>query len=101
MAKKDETTKRVAEHIFNVSATMIGVCLTVVSLFKITNTHFLSIGDEIISVDTFLFISSCLISYMSLRKNNNRKLEIIADVLFFIGMFVVVIVGIIMVFSAY
>ncbi len=98
MDKETKTDRNIANHIFTGSTTMIGVCITVISLFVITKSNITSIADEIIGIDAFLFIISAFISYMSLRYNNHRKLEWIADICFFTGMLVMVIVGFIIVF---
>jgi len=45
-------------------------------------------ADEILSVDTLLFITAALFSYLSLRRNRFRLTEIIADFSFFAGMII-------------
>ncbi len=47
------------------------------------------------------YIISAILSYMSLRSETNMKLEWFADILFFFGMFVMVFVGVIIVFFAW
>jgi hypothetical protein len=100
MDKQNERTREIAHHIFTGSTTMIGVCITVITLFLLIKSRYTTYADEILAIDAFLFIISAFISYMSLRRNNNRKLELIADMFFFTGMLVMVIVGIIIVYFA-
>ncbi len=93
--------REIAHHIFSGSNTMIGVCITVITLFKITSTSASTIADEIIGFDAMIFIISSFLSYMSLRYNNHRKLEIIADTFFFGGMAIMVLVGLMIIYIAY
>ena len=76
---------------------MIGVCITVITLFSVMRTGAKTYADEMLSVDTLLFIAASLFSFMSLRNNNNRRFEALADICFFLGMFVMIGVGIIIV----
>jgi len=85
MITQNEKDRDIAHHIFNGSIAMVGVCLTVITLFKISEVGAKTFADEFLAVDAFFFIISTFISYMSLRKNNHKKLEWIADILFFFG----------------
>ncbi len=100
MTTQNEKNRDIAHHIFNGSIAMIGVCLTVITLFQISEVGKKTIADELLGINAFLFIISSLISYLSLRKNNHKKLEWIADIMFFLGMFCMVIVGMFIVFSS-
>jgi hypothetical protein len=101
MIKQNEKNRDMAHHIFNGSIAMVGVCLTVITLFKITESGSKTFTDEFLAVDAFVFIVSTFISYMSLRKNNHKKLEWIADILFFSGMLCMVATGLLMVFYSW
>jgi len=72
---------------------MIGVCVTVITFFRATNFHLKTYADDILGFDTLVFISSCFLSYISMRKENKIRLELIADNLFLLGMSIMVIVG--------
>lgn len=96
----NRTDREIAHHIFAGSNTMIGVCITVITLFKITSTSLSTIADEIIGFDAMFFIISSFLSYLSLRSDNNRKMEIIADTFFFAGMVIMVLVGLMIIFMA-
>lgn len=82
-------------HILITASTMIGVCLTVITIFKVTNFHLKTYADELLGIDTLLFISSCFLSYISIRQGNNKKIELIADNLFIAAMSILVIIGIV------
>ena len=58
--KKDQD---IAEHIFIGSTTMIGVSVTIISLFKIMNVSNKTLVDEMVSIDTLFFIFSCFLSF--------------------------------------
>ncbi len=99
--KPADKNREIAHHIFTGSTTMVGVCITVITLFRVMKTSMQTYADEILAINTFIFIASSLFSYASLRKENNRVMERIADVLFFTGLLVMPLVGLIIIFSTY
>ncbi|HQV77095.1 MAG TPA: hypothetical protein PLJ42_00295 [Chitinophagales bacterium] len=96
--KKDQD---IAEHIFIGSTTMIGVSVTIISLFKIMNVSNKTLVDEMVSIDTLFFIFSCFLSYLSLRNEKLKRIEIYADICFFIGLIILIFAGFLIVFSGY
>ena len=78
-------------HIFSSSATMVGVCLTVIGIFKAI-MHFKAFdtfGDDLLAVDALLFLASCVISYFALRTrttNRHRTIEKLADGIFLVAL---------------
>jgi hypothetical protein len=85
----------VSIHIFTASAAMVGVCLTVIGLLRVV----LSIrgvgtfADELLALDAFIFLVSCLLSYFALRTRSARRMyrvERIADGLFITGLVLMV-----------
>jgi hypothetical protein len=101
MLQKWRNNKDIAQHIFSGSTTMIGVCITVISLFRIMKIGSETIVDEILGVDTLIFILACFFSYLYLINSELKKIETFADILFFIGLLLMLIVGFIIVFSTY
>lgn len=93
MNNKKTKNPNLSDHILQVSATMIGVCLTVIALLKVTYFHFKTYADEILGFDTLLFISSCFLSYTSVRVKYENKFEKFADILFFVGLLIMVVIG--------
>lgn len=78
-------------HIFSTSATMVGVCLTVIGLFKVvfqlkaTST----IGDDLLFFDALLFLLACALSYWALRTRSKRRRHLVekaADTAFLAGL---------------
>jgi hypothetical protein len=78
-------------HIFTVSATMVGVCLTVVGLIRVVITlrRAETMIDELVSLDAMLFVASGLLAYWALRSRKRGRLhriEAIAERVFLGGM---------------
>lgn len=93
--------KRIAEHIFNGSITLAGVCVTIIALFRVMKVGIGTYADEILAANTCLFIASSIFAYLSLKKEHNNIIEKIADLLFFTGLSIMMIVGILIVYSTY
>jgi heme/copper-type cytochrome/quinol oxidase subunit 2 len=84
-------------HIFTVSASLVGVCLTVIGIVHIVigmrtiNT----LADDLLALDAFVFLCSCLLSYWALRTRSKRRMhqvERIADAIFIFGLLIMVVV---------
>jgi hypothetical protein len=90
---------KIGEHIFNGSIAMVGVCLTVIALFSIGKSNVTTYADKILAINAFVFIISSLVSYLSLRSEgaSHLHLERYADILFFIGMIIMVFAGLLIV----
>lgn len=86
----------VNSNVFNGSLAMIGVCLTVVSLFHISDKRALSHMDECLCGATFIFLMSAFFAYNSIRLNNHRLFCKLADIFFVCGLLLIVIAGTIM-----
>ena len=78
-------------HIFDTSATMVGVCLTVIGLFKLILQ--LKYGgtwaDDLLFIDALLFLITCGLAYWALRTRSIKRrhlAEKIADVLFLVAL---------------
>jgi hypothetical protein len=80
----------VSTHILPTSATMVGVCMTVISIVKISN--FGPVGtmiDKLLGADTLLFLLSAFFSYFSLRlPASTDRLEFWADNAFVFGLMI-------------
>lgn len=84
-------------HIFTVSATLVGVCLTVIGIMRhlggVRASHY---GQELIAIDAFLFLICCIFSYAILKIRNHVKrkiqLTIVADYLFIIALSLMVVI---------
>lgn len=78
------TSQKINYHILPVAATMVGVCMTVISLVQLVPKNAISSwADEILAIDSLLFLVSAWLSYWTLRHEEQaEKLENIADWLF-------------------
>ena len=76
---------------------MVGVCLTVIGLFRIIFKlkALSSIGDDLLALDAMLFLGACLLSYWALRtrrQQRRRRTERLADLLFLVALSLMVVV---------
>jgi multisubunit Na+/H+ antiporter MnhF subunit len=88
LAARDAGGDSPSRHILPTSATMIGVCMTVIGLVKLIETRTgPSHIDEIFAVDALKFLASCFASYLSIRsQRHSSRFESIADGIFMIAM---------------
>ncbi len=87
----------VSIHIFTASAAMVGVCLTVIGLLRVVLTirGGATFADDLLAMDAFLFLVSCLLAYFALRTRGTRRMhrvERLADSLFIFGLVLMVLV---------
>lgn len=84
----------IASHIFMVSAALVGVCLTIISLIHIgfsnvpnisQNTRADTLIDDFLTLDAMGFLLACVLSYLAMRRNRHKPhafYETVADYLF-------------------
>jgi uncharacterized membrane protein YhaH (DUF805 family) len=82
-------------HVFMVSATLVGVCLTVIGIFIMSRrlSHVRSAGELLVAFDALIFLISCILSYSSLkiRRNGRRhRLERLGEEVFFAALVLMV-----------
>lgn len=83
--------QNVSSHILPTSATMVGVCMTVLSVHRLIESNQRTPGIGIIEVllviDTLFFLCSSVLSYLSMRTGRDTvRIEKIADVVFLLGL---------------
>jgi hypothetical protein len=83
--------KDISIHIFSVSAALVGVCLTVISVVRviITATKINTVVDDILAADALLFLTSCLLAYWAMRSRTEKKMRLVeraADTVFIVGL---------------
>jgi drug/metabolite transporter (DMT)-like permease len=94
--------RSVAHHILPTAATMAGVCLTVISIIKLTELSYQvsTLIDDFLAGDGAIFLISAFLSYLSLRDERlEKRLEHTADVLFLVGMAIMVICAFLLVYA--
>jgi len=97
----EKQESNIAIHVFSVSATMVGVCLTVIGIVNFISNKKTFI-DEITAVDALIFLISCVLSYYAIRTKDNQRrflLEKRVDVIFLFGIFLMVLICILIAFD--
>ena len=76
-------------HILPTSGAMLGVCMTVISIVKLTqsNRGVAYWVDDFLALDALIFLTSSILSYLSIRSNSKRiYFEDIADKVFMLAL---------------
>ncbi|MBI2778579.1 MAG: hypothetical protein HYX62_02150 [Gammaproteobacteria bacterium] len=75
-------------HILPTSATLVGACITAVSLVKLM--HLGRAGffvDKLLALTTIMFLASAIVSFMSMRVQRlERRLESLAEMVFLVAL---------------
>lgn len=92
---REEDSTNLAGHILPVSATMVGVCMTVISVVQIIPKNAVSSWvDGLLAVDNLLFLASSALSYVAIRRPQVAlRMERRADTFFMIALLVMVCAG--------
>ncbi|MDB5207703.1 MAG: hypothetical protein JWR72_2778 [Flavisolibacter sp.] len=76
-------------HILNASSNLLGLCFVVLTSLKLLQVAHKTIIDELTLAATILFMSSCLLSFLSIRGTiKSGRYEEVADYLFIGGILV-------------
>jgi hypothetical protein len=87
-------------HILNISATLFGLCYVVFTSLKTLKLDGNTLIDEFTAFSMVLFMTSCLLSFLSIRGSRRSLLyEKIADYVFLAGLFTLFIITIFIVFN--
>ena len=89
--------KDISIHIFSVSAALVGVCLTVISVVRvvITTSRINTVADDILAADALLFLTSCLLAYSAMRSRTEKRMRLVeraADTVFIVGLLLMAVV---------
>ncbi|SEW04411.1 hypothetical protein SAMN05421841_0768 [Chryseobacterium wanjuense] len=82
-----------SSHILNASSNLLGFSLVIITSLKISKISQSTYLDEFASVASVCFAISCFFSFLSIRsadKKRGNKFEDIADYLFLIALFCIV-----------
>ncbi len=91
-----------APHLLNTSANLLGFCFIVLTSVKISKLNESTFIDEGAALATIIFMASCFLSFLSLRKTRPakaNKLESAADILFLCGLIVLFITTVLIVLN--
>lgn len=85
--------KSLSSHILPNSATMAGVCVTVISIIKGMHIGYPGLLiDKILAFDSLIFLGSAACSYFSMRvRRGSAQLENLADGAFMVGLLLMVV----------
>ncbi len=77
-----------SSHILNASSNLLGICFIVLTSLKVLKKSGETLIDDAAILAILLFMSSCILSFMSIRNENKKGLlyEKIADYLFLTGL---------------
>lgn len=92
-----------SNHILPVASTMVGVCVTVVSVIQIAPSNTISAwADKLLAIDSLAFLASTFLSYWSIRHRETLvRYEQYADRLFLVGMAIMVFVSFLVAFELF
>jgi hypothetical protein len=76
-----------SQHILPSSATMIGVCITALSIIKLARFSGLALWlSNLLALNSLVFLTSGVLSYAAMRSNQSVRLEQYADIVFISGL---------------
>ena len=85
-------------HILPTSATMIGVCMTVLSIGRLGPGS--ELVDKVLAVDGLVFLVSALLSFMSMRTRHfATRYEVRAELVFLVGLGLLAIGAVVLAFA--
>jgi hypothetical protein len=88
---QERSLNNLSVHLMSVSAGMVGICLTVIGLFKIV-IHLQRMGTiaaDLVAIDSVCFLVVCMIAYCALRstdRKHRQRLARVADGLFLVSL---------------
>jgi hypothetical protein len=90
-------------HILPTSATMVGVCMTVLSIGHLGRAgDARMVIDKLLAADSVVFLVSALLSFISMRSGQaNGRLESRAELVFVVGLGILALVAVALVFATH
>jgi hypothetical protein len=84
------SSNNLSNHILPNSATLVGVCMMVISIIKGMHVGYGGkIIDKLLAIDSIIFVGSSILSYLSMRISGLYvRLENIADNSFMFGLLI-------------
>jgi len=81
--------KSKSPHILNTSTNLLGFCLIVLTSIKVAGFNHATMIDDCTGVAALLLMASCLLSFLSMKSNNEKHsetIEVIADYIFLLAL---------------
>jgi len=90
-----------SQHILNTSSNLLGFCFIVLTSLKVLKLQETTIIDEITAVAILLFMTSSILSVLSMRstKRFGARYENIADFVFLVGLILLFITTVLIAFN--
>lgn len=98
---KNNNSNDLSHHILPNSATMVGVCIMVISIVKGVAAGLTDyLIDKALAIDSVLFMISALLSFLSIRLEQSALgLERWAEIIFLLGLFSMTLITVIFAFE--
>ncbi|MCX7180789.1 MAG: hypothetical protein NTX56_19160 [Proteobacteria bacterium] len=90
-----------SEHILPTAATMVGVCMTVLSIGRLSSSGRLGVViDKMLAFDGVVFLVSAVLSFVAIRiATNTDHVETWAERLFLVGLSLCAVVAVVIAFA--
>ena len=90
-----------SEHILPTAATMVGACMTVLSIGRLSHSGRLGVViDKMLATDSVIFLVSAVLSFVAIRiATNTDHIETWAEKLFLIGLSLCAVVAVVIAFA--
>ena len=86
-AHQPNSRTSLSHHILPSSATMVGVCITALSILKLVRPTGVGLWvNHLLAINSLVFLTSGMLSYSAMRAAQNIRLERYADVAFIAGL---------------
>lgn len=89
-------------HILNTSSNLLGFCFIIITSLKIGNKSNQTFIDEFVIVASLFFMSSSILSFLSIKTNSEKHadfFEKVADYLFMTGLLILFLVIVFIAFN--
>jgi hypothetical protein len=97
---ENESRKNISRHILPTSSNLLGLCFVILTFIKLSKLANETIIDESIGIMIIFFLSSSVLSYISMRANKKAELyEKIADSVFLAGLCLLTLVSLVIIFE--
>lgn len=92
---KEHREHEITVHVFSISAGLVGVCLTAISLIRVVvaQTKVSTAADDLLAADAILFMVCCFLSFGSFKTSSigrRRLLRKMIDGLFMVALAIMV-----------
>ena len=79
--------KNYTPYLINESANLLGICFVIITGLKLSGVALYTLADEVAMFASIGFMSSLILSYLSIRTKRDTTNERIADIIFILAAF--------------